>query len=175
MNPVLRSAPPALVILDHMLVRRFEIDDVIPETKHAPENGIIQESELSRPINVVNQLLGGDQEKVLLEKVRSSIPAALRQLPLADSTRSTCFSIAEAQVCRPSTAINFLSSLSYPLPPQNRHWFNGVRGLVVPGKPHNRSSRLATVTCQQHHSEKRFFCLWATGTAPLIGTFAIRH
>src|SRR5262245_25782648 len=81
MNPVLRSAPPALVILDHMLVRRFEIDDVIPETKHAPENGIIQESELSRPINVVNQLLGGDQEKVLLEKVRSSIPAALRQLP----------------------------------------------------------------------------------------------
>jgi hypothetical protein len=81
MNPVLRSAPPALVILDHTLVRRFEIDDVIPEAKHAPENRIIQESELSRPINVVNQLLGGDQEKVLLEKVRSSIPAALRQLP----------------------------------------------------------------------------------------------
>jgi hypothetical protein len=46
-----------------------------------PENDIIQESELSRPINVVDQLFGGDQEKVLLAKVRSSIPAALRQLP----------------------------------------------------------------------------------------------
>jgi hypothetical protein len=80
-NPVPRLAPPALVILDHMLVRRFEIDNVIPEPKHGPENGIIQESELSRPINIVNQLFGGDQEKVLLAKVRSSMPAALGQLP----------------------------------------------------------------------------------------------
>ena len=78
---MLRLAPPALVVLDHVLVRSFEIDNVIPELKHAPENGIIQESELSRPINVVNQLFGSDQEKVLLAKVRSSIPAALRQLP----------------------------------------------------------------------------------------------
>jgi hypothetical protein len=78
---VLRLAPPALVVLDHVLVRSFEIDNVIPEPKHAPENGIIQESELSGPIDVVNQLFGGDQEKVLLAKVRSSIPAALRQLP----------------------------------------------------------------------------------------------
>ena len=64
-----------------MLVRRFEIDNVIAETKHAPENGIVEESELSRPINVVDQLFGGDQEKVLFAKVRSSMPAALRQLP----------------------------------------------------------------------------------------------
>jgi len=64
-----------------MLVRSFEIDNVVPEPKHGPENGIIEESELSRPVNVVNQLFGGDQQKVLLAKVRSSIPAALRQLP----------------------------------------------------------------------------------------------
>jgi hypothetical protein len=81
MNPMLRLAPPALVILDHMLVRSFEIDNVVPEPKHGPENGIIQESELSRPINVVDQLFGRDQEKVLLAKVRSSIPATPRQLP----------------------------------------------------------------------------------------------
>ena len=81
MNPVLRLAPPALVILDHMLVGGFEIDNVVAEPKHGPENGSIQESELSRPIDVVDQLFGGDQEKVLLAKIRSSIPAALRQLP----------------------------------------------------------------------------------------------
>jgi len=78
---VLRLASPALVILDYMLVRRFESDNVIPEPKHAPENGIVQETEVSRPINVVNQLFGGDQEKMSFAKIRSSIPAALRQLP----------------------------------------------------------------------------------------------
>ena len=46
---------------------------------------------------------------------------------------------------------------------------------MVPGKPLGRSSRLATVTCQQHHTEKRFLSLVDRNRAPIIGTFAIRH
>jgi hypothetical protein len=80
MNPMLRLAPPASVMLDHMLVGNFEIENVVAKPKHALEYGVIQKVELSRPINVINQLLGGDEEKVFLGKVRSSIPAALRQL-----------------------------------------------------------------------------------------------
>ena len=57
-----------MVIVDYMLVRRFESDNVIPEPKHAPENGIVQETEVSRPINVVNQLFGGDSRENVFRK-----------------------------------------------------------------------------------------------------------
>src|SRR5690606_7585926 len=80
-DPVLCSASPALVILYDVLVRRLEVDNVVPEPKHGPENGIVEETEVSRPINVVDQLLGGDQEKMPFAKIGSSIPTALRQLP----------------------------------------------------------------------------------------------
>lgn len=79
-SPVFRLATGALIILDDMLVCDFQVEDIVPEPKHAPENGVIQEAEISRPIDVVDQLFGGDQQEVLFAKVCSSERAAFRQL-----------------------------------------------------------------------------------------------
>jgi hypothetical protein len=78
---VVRVAPDALVVLDHVLIGDLKINDVVPKPKHLPENPIFQELQISRPIDVVDQLFGGDQKKMSFAKIGSSIPAASGQLP----------------------------------------------------------------------------------------------
>ena len=79
-SPVLRLAADALIILDDMLVCDFEVEDIASKPKHAPKDGVIQECQISRPIDVVDQFFGGDQEEVLFAKICSPERAAFRQL-----------------------------------------------------------------------------------------------
>ena len=63
-----------------LLVCDFEVEDIAFKPKHAPKDGVIQECQISRPIDVVDQFFGGDQEEVLFAKICSPERAAFRQL-----------------------------------------------------------------------------------------------